>query len=494
VTESLVLSLIAGCLGAGCAAAGFHAVVARLPLGEGLEVTLTVDWTLLVLAVGFSLVRGVIVALAPVRALIGGRLQDPGRTRSAGGGLASGPRRAHDALVAAQVALAVLLVAGATIFTRSVNRLYAIDTGFEPAHVTAMNLPVTASPSAGVVTLTAPIEGDSQNGIWRLRADIDSGKGTTVATSGVTLGTGTGTAGADGTTTEAANLTTALAAIVGEPYYYRGIGYKGDTTVLPIVKTHIQAVQAANVNNYCRGIVASNAAKATCQSDAISSNYECVSYIGEPVSEHDPYWLVGQVVSWLQANYNIDSASNLTDGAHEPAITPNWHLKPVYDVADRMDSDDINDLMHDGVTAINSSGGVSRLVSDFTTASKNAAGTIDDARKIQGHVISVGHDLGATINNRGSVSFAGFKIGPDTDPPKWLKRVLTPSIYRAHNIGIFDEFEDAAKIVNVDTVTIPSLVVQQDPDNLARMETTFNFQVISHLRQLTHEANEVTPG
>jgi predicted permease len=140
VTESLLLSVLAGGLGAGLAAAGFHTLVARLPLGEGLEETLAVDWTLLVLAVGFSLVLGVIVALAPVRVLLAGGLQGLGRERSAGGGRASGPRRVHNALVAAQVALAVLLVAGATIFTRSVNRLYAIDAGFEPAHVTTMNL------------------------------------------------------------------------------------------------------------------------------------------------------------------------------------------------------------------------------------------------------------------------------------------------------------------------------------------------------------------
>ena len=140
VTESLLLSVLAGALGAGLAAGGFQTLVARLPLVEGLEETLAVDWTLFVLAMGFSLVLGVIVALAPVRVLLAGGLHGLARERSAGGGRAAGPRRVHNALVAAQVALAVLLVAGATIFTRSVSRLYAIDAGFEPEHVTTMNL------------------------------------------------------------------------------------------------------------------------------------------------------------------------------------------------------------------------------------------------------------------------------------------------------------------------------------------------------------------
>jgi putative ABC transport system permease protein len=51
-----------------------------------------------------------------------------------------GSHRVHGVLVAAEVALAVLLVAGATMFTRSVNRLYAIDAGFSSTDVAAMDL------------------------------------------------------------------------------------------------------------------------------------------------------------------------------------------------------------------------------------------------------------------------------------------------------------------------------------------------------------------
>ena len=146
VTESVVMSTLAGMVGAAFAVVGFTALVARLPLADGLEDTLAVDWTLFALAVGLSVGLGLVVALAPVRALIRGRLQAPGREHSAGGSGAAGPRRVHSALVAAEVALAVVLVAGAALFTRSVNTLYAIDAGFEPARVTAIDLvaPTTA--------------------------------------------------------------------------------------------------------------------------------------------------------------------------------------------------------------------------------------------------------------------------------------------------------------------------------------------------------------
>jgi putative ABC transport system permease protein len=140
LTESVVMSVLASAVGAALAAAGFRLLVSRLPLPDGLEDTLAVNWSMLGLAFALSLAVGALVALAPVRALLGGRLQAVGRERTASGGAAAGSHRVHNVLVAAEVALAVLLVAGATMFTRSVNHLYAIDTGFSSADVAAMDL------------------------------------------------------------------------------------------------------------------------------------------------------------------------------------------------------------------------------------------------------------------------------------------------------------------------------------------------------------------
>ena len=139
VTESVTMSLLASGLGAGLAVVSFQALVSRLPLADGLEDTLAVDWTMFAAALALSLVVGVLVALAPVRALIGGVSLGVSRERTSGG-LASGPRRVHGALVAVEVALAVLLVAGSTMLVRSVSGLYAIDAGFEAPDVTTLDL------------------------------------------------------------------------------------------------------------------------------------------------------------------------------------------------------------------------------------------------------------------------------------------------------------------------------------------------------------------
>ncbi len=150
VVESVVLSALAGLVGAAVAIGGFQALVARLPLSEGLEETLAVDWTLFAVAVALSIAVGLVVALAPVRALLRGELHGPGRLRGSGTLAAAGPRRMHGALVVVEVALAVLLVAGATMFARSVSRLYAIETGFDAADVAVMDVvaPIQQMPAA----------------------------------------------------------------------------------------------------------------------------------------------------------------------------------------------------------------------------------------------------------------------------------------------------------------------------------------------------------
>ena len=140
VTESVVMSVLAAAVGAALAVAGFRTLVGRLPLANGLEDTLAVDWTLFAVALGLSMAVGLVVALAPVRAVLGGAMRAPGQERSTGGVGAAGPRRVHATLVAVEVALAVLLVAGAAMFARSVQRLYAVEAGFDPANVAVIDV------------------------------------------------------------------------------------------------------------------------------------------------------------------------------------------------------------------------------------------------------------------------------------------------------------------------------------------------------------------
>ena len=142
LAESFVLALVAAVFGTAIAVGGFGAVVASLPLANGFDETVTLGWMTFAAAFGIALVVAVVVSTAPIRSLMRGRLDaTSGLTRERSeSGLRRSTRRVHGVLVAGQVTLAVLLVAGATLLIRSVERLRSLDLGFEPRGVSTFTL------------------------------------------------------------------------------------------------------------------------------------------------------------------------------------------------------------------------------------------------------------------------------------------------------------------------------------------------------------------
>ena len=139
VTESLTLAGVAGLVGAVVAKLGFAALVASLPLTNGMAETVSLDWTALVLAFGLAAVVGLAVSVVPVRSLLRGDLQGLGSERGVRG-IGQHTGRVHGLLVATEAGVAVLLVVGASLMIRSVERLYALDLGFDPRGVAAVDL------------------------------------------------------------------------------------------------------------------------------------------------------------------------------------------------------------------------------------------------------------------------------------------------------------------------------------------------------------------
>jgi predicted permease len=135
--EALVVGLAAGLLGALLAWRGFGLLLAALPLGalgEGARP----DWTLFGAAMAIAVLASLAIALAPVAFLRRGDLQGAlTRSRTAGVG---GRGRVESGLVVAEVALAVLLAAGAGLFIRSVANLRAIDPGVDTRGIAVLDL------------------------------------------------------------------------------------------------------------------------------------------------------------------------------------------------------------------------------------------------------------------------------------------------------------------------------------------------------------------
>jgi len=140
LTESLVLALAGGVAGAGLAWAGVKYLVSLNPESVPRLIEVRVDGTVLLFALGISVLTGLLFGLAP--ALHSARsepvtaLKEAGR--SGGGGAAR--RRTRAALTVAEVALAVALLSGAGLLVRSFDKLTSVNPGFEPAHLLAAML------------------------------------------------------------------------------------------------------------------------------------------------------------------------------------------------------------------------------------------------------------------------------------------------------------------------------------------------------------------
>ena len=139
LTESLLLALAGGALGVLLAAwsKGLLAPLVAEALPGADEIRL--DGYVLAFALGLSLLTGLLFGLAPAWQASRPNLNE---TLKLGAPGASGfsRQRARSLLVVSEVALAMLLLAGAGLFLRSFYRLSQVNPGFEPAQVLTADL------------------------------------------------------------------------------------------------------------------------------------------------------------------------------------------------------------------------------------------------------------------------------------------------------------------------------------------------------------------
>jgi predicted lysophospholipase L1 biosynthesis ABC-type transport system permease subunit len=143
VAEALLVGGLAGTVGAVLAALGFRLLAGALPLGAWAE-NARLDWTLFAAAIAIAILAALGTALVPSVSLWRGDLRGALtrlRTTSSGGR----GSRMEGGLVVAEVALAVLLAAGAGLLVRSVAKLYAIDPGLDPHGLAVLDVAMGAS-------------------------------------------------------------------------------------------------------------------------------------------------------------------------------------------------------------------------------------------------------------------------------------------------------------------------------------------------------------
>jgi putative ABC transport system permease protein len=132
LTESLLLSLAGGLLGLLLAHAGTGALVALAPGDLPRAADIAVDARAAAFAFALALLAGVGFGLAPAWGATRLRLRDALTGSGRRAGESGGRRRLRRALVVAEVAIALVLLAGAGLLIRSVAGLGQAARGFEP--------------------------------------------------------------------------------------------------------------------------------------------------------------------------------------------------------------------------------------------------------------------------------------------------------------------------------------------------------------------------
>ena len=138
LTESLLLSAIGGALGMVLAEIGVRGLVALSPPGLPRVAAIRLDGAVFAFALAITTLIGLVVGLVPAlhasRGDLNIALQQSSR-RNAGG-----HQLTRRALVVAEVALAAVLLVSAGLLLRSLQRLFAIDPGFDTSHLLTMQV------------------------------------------------------------------------------------------------------------------------------------------------------------------------------------------------------------------------------------------------------------------------------------------------------------------------------------------------------------------
>jgi putative ABC transport system permease protein len=164
LTESVVIALVGGAFGVLLALWGLDALSSAVPVeirsiipGFG---QLRLDWVALAVTIGVALVAGTLAGLAPALTTVRGGVLPAiqGGGHSDLGGRGAGRLRAM--LVVAEVALALVLLTGATLMTLTFQRLALADPGFRPEGVLTLGvtLPQADYPDSTLRAFTVRLE------------------------------------------------------------------------------------------------------------------------------------------------------------------------------------------------------------------------------------------------------------------------------------------------------------------------------------------------
>ena len=138
LTESILLAIFAGVAGLLLSIWGTKFLATLIPSGIAPMTGTGVDARVLLFTLAISLATGILFGIIPASRVSQFHLALSLKQGGGQSGVGSGGHRLRDALVICEVALAIVLLAGAALLIRSLQNLYHLDPGFRADHVLTM--------------------------------------------------------------------------------------------------------------------------------------------------------------------------------------------------------------------------------------------------------------------------------------------------------------------------------------------------------------------
>ncbi|HEV7844434.1 MAG TPA: ABC transporter permease, partial [Pyrinomonadaceae bacterium] len=135
VTESLLLGMVGGVLGLVLAVWGIDLLLAAIPIEFPFWMKFSLDGRVLLFTVAVSVLTGIVFGLAPALQASKIELNETLKEGGRSAGAATGHRRLRSLLVVSEVALSLVLLAGAGLMMRSFIRLQQVNSGLNPNNV-----------------------------------------------------------------------------------------------------------------------------------------------------------------------------------------------------------------------------------------------------------------------------------------------------------------------------------------------------------------------
>jgi putative ABC transport system permease protein len=144
LTESVVLAAIGGTLGLVLAYVGDRVLTLEMTHYRRFSVpnasVISLDWRVLLYALGLTLGTGIIFGLAPAWAASGTDLNGSLRESGTNPAAESGQRHLRNSLVISEIALALVLLTAAGLLVRTFLGLMQVDLGIDPTNVVTMEI------------------------------------------------------------------------------------------------------------------------------------------------------------------------------------------------------------------------------------------------------------------------------------------------------------------------------------------------------------------